>query len=122
MLMKKRHEEEGTHGDEEEGTHGDDEEEKVLTLRCRASARPRGTSPAPPAAWAAPDWLSRCTEEGNTVVSLVVSLASLFYVHQMSLMLTTRDAPIDRPPIDIGRYSLSADRSMLSIRRADRMT
>ena len=27
---------------------------------------------------------------------------------------TTRDAPIDRPPIDIGRYSLSKDRSVLS--------
>ena len=25
-----------------------------------------------------------------------------------------RDAPIDRPPIDIGRYSLSTDRSVLS--------
>jgi len=28
--------------------------------------------------------------------------------------LCTWDAPIDRPPIDIGRYSLSADRSVLS--------
>lgn len=34
-----------------------------LTLSCRASARPRGTSPAPPAGCWAPDTPSRCTEE-----------------------------------------------------------
>ena len=32
------------------------------------------------------------------------------------LLFRIRDAPIDRPPIVIGRYSLSADRSVLSIK------
>ena len=64
-------------------------------------------------------WFMHCVCITFVMCSLSFYVVFYFSGFIIYFILIIRDAPIDRPPIDIGRYSLSADWSVLSI-NADR--